>query len=226
MADYKYECHFCGQKFKLEARFMKHKCKEMKRDEELRTVVGQAAWLYYQEWMKTGRKLVPNPKSFLGSRYYNAFMRFARHVRKVHLPDVHGFIKFMREHNMEPYMWTSDQVYPKYLEYLDRRSPPTKRANTTIDTFLAIAEKSERDVSEIFDIIDADDVITLLRRRSISPWILLNSDKFKEFYATKTNGEERIIIESLIRPDFWVEKFAKNPKMVETMKVIVEELNL
>lgn len=127
---------------------------------------------------------------------------------------------------MEPTMWTNDIVYPKYLEYLDRRSPPTKRANTTIDTFLAIAERAECDVSEVFDVIDAHYVITLLRRRSISPWILLNSDKFKAFFATKTNGQERIILESLIRPEFWVDKFAKNPKMVETMKVIVEELNL
>lgn len=226
MADFKYECNFCNAKFKLEARFLKHNCKEMKRDAEFRTTIGQAAWMYYQTWMKTGRKLVPQPKSFLHSRFYNSFIRFAHHVKKVHLPDVNGFIQFMRDHNMTPTMWTSDQVYPKYLEYLDRRSPPTKRASTTIDTLYSIAEAADVDVSEVFDVLDASDVITLLRRRSISPWILLHSTKFKQFFATRMTGQERIILESLIRLDFWTEKFTKNPKMVEMMKVFVEELKL
>ena len=226
MADYKFECNFCNSKFKLEARFMKHNCKEMKRDAELRTVIGQAAWMYYQTWMKTGRKLVPQPKSFLGSRFYDSFIRFAYHVKKVHLPDVNGFIQFMRDHNMYPAMWTSDQVYPKYLEYLDRRSPPTKRASTTIDTLYTYAEAGGVDVGDVFDILDVSDVIALLRRRSISPWILLHSTKFKLFFANRTNGQEKIILNSLIRLDFWVEKFAKNPKIVEMMKEFVKELNL
>lgn len=226
MADYKYDCHFCGQKFKIESRFMKHKCKEMKRDEEFRSVVGQSAWMYYQTWMKTNRRMVPQPKSFLNSRSYNAFIKFAHHVRKVQLPDANAFIRFMQERNIPPVIWTSDQVYSLYLDYLDRKAPATQRAETTIDQFLKIAEVANVDVSEIFNVLEASDVIALLRRRSISPWILLNSSKFAQFYTTKTNSDERIVLESLIRPEFWKEKFAKNPKTVQLMKVFVEELNL
>ena len=226
MADYKYECHLCRQKFKIESRYMKHECKEMKRDKEFRTMVGQSAWLYYQTWMKTNRKLVPQPKSFLGSRYYNTFIKFSKHVRKVHLPDVNSFIRFMKDRGIQPTIWTNDQVYSLYLEYLDRKAPATKRAETTIDQFLKVAEAADVDVGEIFEILDASDVIALLRRRSISPWILLNSNKFTTFFTTKTNSDERIVLESLIRPEFWREKFAKNPKIVQMMKVFVKELNL
>jgi len=226
VADFKYDCHYCGQKFKLESRFMNHKCKEMKREEEFRSMTGQRAWMYYQTWMKTNRRMVPQPTSFLNSKLFNTFIKFSKHVNKVHLPDPNAFIRFMQERGIPPIIWTSDDAYTLYLEYLDRRAPARDRANTTIDQLLNIAEDSNVDVSDVFDILEASDVIALLRRRSISPWILLKSPKFTKFYATKTNNAERIILESLIRPDFWVDRFAKNPKMAQLMKVYVEELNL
>lgn len=226
MADFKYDCHFCGQKFKIESRFMKHNCTEMKRDVEFRTPVGQSAWMYYQTYMKTNRRMVPQPASFLNSRLYNTFIKFAHHVRKVQLPDPNAFIRFMQERGIQPIIWTNDDVYTLYLEYLDRKAPARDRANTTIEEFFKIADGTGVDVSDVFEVLDAGDVIALLRRRRISPWILLKSPKFTKFYATKTNNAEKIILESLIRPEFWVDKFSKNPKLAQLMKVYVEELNL
>ena len=205
---------------------MKHKCKQMKREEEFQSIIGQAAWLYYKNWMKVQQKLVPKSKSFLSSNFYNSFIKFSKHVRKVQLPDPNVFIRFMKDRGILPPIWTCDEVYSMYLEYLDRRAPATQRAATTTDMLLKIADLADVDVSEVFDVLEANDVIALLRRRSLSPWILLQSNKFRDFFANKTSSEERIILESLIRPDFWTDKFAKNPKSVQLMKVIVEELKL
>ncbi len=77
MKEHRYECQFCGTKFQSESRYLKHRCKQMIRDEEFRTPVGQAAWLYYQQWMKAYRRQAPKASSFLHSKYYNSFVRFA-----------------------------------------------------------------------------------------------------------------------------------------------------
>ena len=73
MAESRYQCHYCGQRFVLEKRFIKHKCKQMKREELFRTSIGQSAVLYYQMWMQAYRRGTPKPKSFLNSKYFDSF---------------------------------------------------------------------------------------------------------------------------------------------------------
>ena len=221
-----FECSFCHTKFVTEDRYLKHHCKQMQRDEEFRTTTGQAAWLFYQNWMKAYKRMVPSAQSFLKSKYYQSFFRFAQHVKKLNIPDVDAFIALMKEKDISPTIWTNDQVYALYLEYLDRRASPTSQAKITIDTLFKIAEIAECDVGEIFDVLQPNEVIALLRERRLSPWILLFSHNFKEFLIHKASDEQRIIMESIIRPHYWADKFKKNPNAVEMMKQYVEELGI
>ena len=85
---YKWECKFCGTRFKLENRYMVHRCKAMKRDEQIRTPLGQSAWSYYQKWMKAYRRAVPSIETFLTSNFYTTFIKFAKFAQKVGLPVV------------------------------------------------------------------------------------------------------------------------------------------
>jgi len=221
-----FECSYCSAKFVTEDRYLKHHCKQMQRNEEFRTPIGQAAWLFYQKWMKAYKRMVPNSQSFLKSKYYQSFNRFAQRVKKLNFPDVDAFVALMKEKDISPTLWTNDQVYAIYLEYLDRRASPLSQAKVTIDTLFKIADAAECEVNEIFDILQPNEVITLLRERRLSPWILLFSPKFKELLIHQTSDEQRIIMESIIRPHYWVDKFGKQPNDVEMMKKYVEELDI
>ena len=170
--------------------------------------------------------MVPSAQSFLKSKYYQSFFRFAQRVKKLNIPDVNAFIMLMKEKDISPTIWTNDQVYAIYLEYLDRRASPISQAKITIDTLFKISEAAECDVSEIFDILEPNEVITLLRERRFSPWILLFSHKFKHLLIHKASDEQRIIMESIIRPQYWAGKFKKNPNDVELMKKYVDELDI
>lgn len=226
MKEHHYECSFCHSKFVQESRYLKHHCKEMKRDEEFRTPNGQAAWLFYQKWMKAYRRMIPNPESYLKSRYYQAFARFAKLTKTLHFPDVDAFIRLMKENDISPTIWNNDQVYAMYIEYLDRRTTPLQQARTTIDTLFSVSEKLECDIGDIFDNIHANEIITLLRERRISPWILLFSKKFMVILQHRASPEQRIIIESIVRPQYWTKKFNNHPEEVQLMKKYVEELNI
>lgn len=221
-----FECKFCHTKFVREHRYLNHRCKEMERDEKFRTPEGQAAWSYYQKWMKAYRRMAPSPQSFLSSRYFQCFMRFTEHTRKVNLPDVDCFIRLMKEKDISPTIWVNDQVYGMYLEYLDRKSPPSQQARITIDTLFDLSEKYNCEVGEVFENLSANEVLDLLRKRQFSPWLLTFSKKFKNFILNETTTEQRIIMEQIIRPGYWQYKFQKYPKEVEAMRQYVKELGI
>lgn len=226
MKERKYQCKFCKTRFVYEDRFIAHRCKQMIRDEEFRTPEGQAAWIHYQSWMKAYRRMVPNSSGFLQSKYYNSFMKFARFCKDANVPDTETYIWLMKERDISPTIWTNDQVYGLYLEFMDRKLPPMKHAQITVDTILDLADDFQCTSSEVFDHITPNELIQLLRQRQLSPWILLHSGKFKHFFINKLSVEERIIMESIIRPPYWATKFQTCQSDVNQMKKFVSELKL
>lgn len=221
-----FSCSFCHTKFIHEARYMRHRCKQMIRDQESKSPTGIAAWTFYQQWMKSYKRLAPSSDTFLSSKYYQSFMRFVRHAHKVNMPDISSFILLMRDKDISPTIWTNDQVYGMYIEYLDRQAKPAKQATITIDTLFKIADQHDCDVEDIFNNVSPNEIIELLRQRRLSPWLLLFSIKFKEFLVKSTTAEQRIIMEQIIRPNYWAQKFKKFPNETQDMIKYIKELNL
>ena len=221
----RYQCQYCDQVYQQEQAYLNHRCKQMIRNEEIKTPLGQASWSYYQKWLKGQRKLAPGISTFLTSRYYQTFMNFAKFVKKVSIPDVDIYIKMMIELDMTPMLWCHNDVYTRYIEYLDRRADPLDRAKTTIDTLFRIAEAADADVDEVFDIMTPGELIGLLQQRRLSPWLLIKCAKFWGM-VQRCSPEETQIIESIIRPGYWRKKFTDMPEMALKMKAMAEELNL
>lgn len=227
MDDYLYECDYCHTKFKSEKRYMKHHCKEMQREEDFRSLNGQAALLFYKKWMKTKhRTSAVSIDAFKHSQYFYAFIRFVEFAKRTHLPDKDSYIELMVRQNIEPIYWTNDVAYAKYLEHITRVLSAERLIEITVQTIFDIADAGEVKVSEIFDILTPNDVIQLLQQRRISPWILLNSKKFMVFFRDKTNSEERVIMENLINPDYWSSRFQSNPEDWKLAKDSVAALEL
>lgn len=198
----------------------------MQRDAEFRTPEGQAAWLFYLKWMKAYRRGEPTVEAFLTSKFYNAFMKFSRFTKRVNIPDVDAYIWLMSKDDISPMMWTMDEAYARYIENTDRKLGANQNAKITIDTLFDLKDEYGCEVEDIFNIVEPNVIIQLLRQRRLSPWILLKSQKFKQFFKHSCSTEERMIMESIIRPAYWAEKFEQHPDDVEQMKVYIEALSL
>lgn len=222
----RFTCKYCHRTFVSEDKYLAHECKQMKRDAELKSPQGQAAWGYYQQWMRQMKKLPPPAQSFVTSKYFRTFMNFAKFVKDVDLPMPDKFIWFVTQKQFTPTMWMSDDVYTLYLEFLDRKVPPLEQAKISMNTLLNYADRRDFDVSEFFDRVEPYEVMHMVRVRKLSPWILLTSKKFKQFYIERTNDEQRMILESLIRPSYWAEKFKENPEALAQIRQIVEALGI
>lgn len=219
-------CRYCGKQFVREHHYLAHECKEMKRDRELQTPQGQTALTYYQLWMRTMKRNPPPASAFVTSRFYRTFMNFVQFCKNVDLPKPEKFIWLMVQKDYPPTMWATDDAYAIYIEFLDRKTSPMDQAMLSIDTLIAYADKHDVPLDDVFTVLKAPDIIHYLRTRRLSAWLLLFSKKFKHVFANETTVDQRLIIENLIRPEYWSDKLADNEETVNTIKMLVSEMGI
>lgn len=223
---YRFVCQYCEHSFTRENDYLNHNCDQKKRDAEVRTPLGQAAFQLFQDWNRSHKRSPPALESFLHSRYYRTFIKVAQYVKDVQIPDINLFMWFMKEKDYGPMMWMSDQVYVNFIEFLDRKTDPMYQVDISVKTLLELAEKYQTDISNIFKVIHPGEVITLLRVRKLSPWLLMFSQEYKDLYLKRTTADQRIHINALIRTDYWLKKFEKHPKEKELIREIIKEMHL
>lgn len=223
-----FECNFCGKSFTTERGYIKHTCKKHKRYKNHNTLEGQMAYSYYQLWFELQKKKVPDVIAFIGSNFYLSFMRFAEFVKSAELSHPDMFIRFMVDNKNTPTIWTNNIMYSKYLEYLDKGVDPMKQLKTTLEELSKISEEKECDISDIFNNIETNRIIDLIKKRRISPWVLLQSKKFMTMLKGLQEKEHSkfMIFLSLINPPYWSKRFKDNPKKLKTTEQILNKLNL
>lgn len=174
-------CGYCQHEFATEGGFMRHRCKGRLKLEELKSPTGQAAYLYYGEWMKLSKRSVPSIETFSTSRCYSSFIKFAEWASKTHLPSPTGFIRLMVESGVQPPLWCRDNAYALYLKNYDEVVPPDKQFIDSYDALLQLSDDHGVPVAAVFSVIGVDALLNLVQRRKLSPWFLVASETFREF---------------------------------------------
>lgn len=220
-----YVCRACHKTFVREQAYLDHECKQLKRENELKTPEGQASWQYFHTWMRQKKRMPPSAASFLASKYFRTFMNFTQFTKKVQLPLPDKFIWLMVKRDFPPTMWTLDEVYSQYLEFLDTKMPPVEQAKASINTLFEYADSHDIDAEDVFDKINPNELIHLVRLRKLSPWLLLCSKKFCVMFAN-LGEEQQAILETLIKPEIWAAKRDQYPDDINQIKMYVNELGI
>lgn len=197
----------------------------MQRNDEMDSVVGKAALMYYQEWMRMkGRNAARDEETFKSSKFYTAFINFAEWARKVRLLRPSDFIRKMVNKDFSPNYWTRDEIYMLYLEELDKL-PPMDQVEMSLKTLGAICENIDAEMSEVFSLMSGMDIIQLLRSRRLSPWLCLMSKRFRVAFVMLPK-EQQIIIETIIRADVWAEKLENHQEEAAKIRKLVAQNGL
>ena len=221
-----WKCEFCKKVLTNETYFMKHHCREKARSEELATPIGVAAYSFYCEWMKAYKRKPPTIDTFGTSRYYSAFIEFAKHVKKLNIHDPLKFLEIMCSKDVSPTMWRRDQCYSMYLEWMDKKQDPLEQVKTSIETLMDIAERDEvKNFSDIFIHLGVRHLAELIRLRKLSPWFLFCSKKFGE-YLKAISREESLELSAIINPAYWTTKLQENKMVVKEIMEINKEMGL
>lgn len=221
-----FECKFCNQRYVKEAQFKKHKCNLMERDEFVRTDKrGRFAFTVYKKWIKTRGYRTPGRDTFIESRYYNSILKFADFYYETMLPDVEDYIEFMVEDNYLPSLWTNATVYEQYMTAFDDRVRPLKQADITFKYLDIMARTLDCEPAEVFDYIYVNELVKLIQCRRLSPWVLLVSKRFHR-YMEECDPDEVLMLESMVNPDVWNQKFKAWPKSLRSIRKLTKELGL
>lgn len=218
-------CHFCNRRFKREVLFLKHDCKKKRRQQEIRTPIGQAAYSYYREWMRIRRFKEQSAAAFIDSNFYNAFINFAKMVQATNIGKPERYIQLMVECDIPPVLWCRDNAYAIYLDWVDTLSDPMDTVQNSIEYLIEMGKKLGVDLPNIIDALGSQQVLSLIRQRRLSPWVVFNSKKFGDMLRALSQDELKAF-NLVINSSYWAKKFQGNAELVQQIKNIIAEMGL
>jgi len=208
-----------------EAAFLDHVCQQMQRAHKMKTSEGVAAWLAYGSWLKFMGKKVPPQSGFISSRFYQSFIKFAAFVQATKLPNVESYIRHMVKYDIPPVIWTSDPIYNEWVRVNSTERSPSKLVQASALYLCKVAEVQNCDVAEVFSNTTSSEVGQWIRNGDVSPWLLLTSTKFKQWYAG-LDEDDRDHLARVLDIEEWADKIRSNPNTVTKTKAIVAEMGL
>lgn len=219
-----FRCEYCGRTYEKELYFLKHTCEAMQRAQIFDTQIGQAAFVMYQQWWRLRKRIPPGADKFKESTQFRAMVEFAKFQRKTKL-NFDVYVSMVINHDLAPEHWTRDDVYVKYLEYIDKTMTATEQIKLCVDYVMKLCDALECDTSQVFDGLEVMEVMQLIRDRKLSPWILLHSNGFKT-WLIKQEVDDQLKLQELIRPMYWKFRFQKEPESVANAKKIAKALGI
>lgn len=220
-----FQCKHCMKTFKRESTFMNHKCKEMIRLETIQTINGQQAYQFYKRWLLKCRKSTQTIEAFLNSTYFNAMLRFVDFCKSHNILDPIAYIDKMVELKISPSLWDRQEAYKFYLEKLDKQVDPYILAEKTLSIILELSNALEINACDLFDRLPLGEIVELIEKRHLSPWILLSSYSFKQWILSLDN-QEALLVMNAIKPEYWKVLFDQNQKVVLDMQMLAKEVGI
>lgn len=219
-----FRCEYCGRPYEKEVYFLKHSCEPMERAQIFDTPIGQSAFMIYQQWWRLRKRIPPGSDKFKESTQFRALVDFAKFTKRTKL-NLEVYLTIVINHDLSPEHWMRDDVYVKYLEYIDKTMSADEQIKFCVDYIMKLCDAVECDTSELFHNLEAMEVMQLIRDRKLSPWILMHSDGFRQ-WLLRQDSEVQSRMMDLIRPVYWKFRFQKEPAGVATAKKIAKALGI
>ena len=219
----KWVCEFCNKPFLKESAFLKHKCKQMERYEEMRTPMGQLAFSSYKRWLKTLGRPEGTADQFINSSFFTQMIKFAMLSVELKL-NVDDYIHYCCKKNYTPAMWCYQDVISAFL----LRSGDNNIKQEVIDSIsflLDLCDNADITMDELIDdVMTPKELHSLCKTGQISPWLFFNSSKLKN--KIKQCNQPTIIIkfQQLYDPSVWVNNMSL--EVNEELKDIAKRVGL
>jgi len=157
-----------------------------------------------------GYKQPTDLTSFAGTKNFQNYMRLAKMVKEVGVPDIELYLRAMIHYNKAHNTWTTNHSYKCFLEYMDDHIGAEQAVEESIGELQYYASKLEMTVPDLLDFMTLSEITTLVYQRKLSPWFVLNSKLIKQ-KVNKASEPEQTAFVNAIDADGWQVRFAKKP---------------
>lgn len=227
MEEKEFKCRYCGRGFRKESTLTAHVCEQKRRAQQEKDAgvqLGLQSYLRFYELTQGSAKL-KGYTDFCESPYYNAFVKFGRHMVNIKAINTRGFIDHVINTNKKLDYWTKDQFYEEFLYGHLRKENVKDALERSINTMTRWAEENDSTFNHFFLYANTNKATHLIRSGRISSWVIFNCDSGVAF-MDKLNDEQIQIIYPYIDPEFWKRKFVDYMADAEWVKHILKEAKL
>ena len=222
-----YICQYCNSGFTKEKTLAVHVCEQKRRalaKTEKHVVIG---FTTYDRFYKLTQhvKHEKTYEDFAKSPYYNAFVKFGSFVSNVNPLYPDKFIEYVVKSGVKLDHWCRDELYDEYVLDLIRRESVETALERSLKHMMEWAEANNAQWNHYFHYVSLSRATYDVKDGKISPWLVFNSASGKDMLK-KFNDEQLSAISKIIDPQFWMNKFKKQPADVELVKQIVKESNI
>jgi hypothetical protein len=171
-----FECERCYKEWKTKKGLDNHKCTMVERMATLNEKHGMMGLISFTIW--AGSR-TPNIQTFIESRYFNAFIRFARFIDTYNIPNHSKYIEFLISKRLSPDKWTNDLAFREFLKTIEIESA-TVRFEISMNNLMKIARKNDKTLPEIFEILSLNQFRRLIETKNIDKWTIFYSKIFQK----------------------------------------------
>ena len=223
-----YKCRYCEREFRKESTLTAHLCEQKRRwqqEKETGVQFGLRAYLKFYETTQGSARL-KSYEDFVNSPYYNAFVRYGRHLVAIRVINSDSFTTWLLKNNKKLDQWCKDAFYEEWLlEHLKREAPQDalERALREMEDYAGNSDIAS--FSHYFKYGNTNRICHHICTGRVSPWVVFNCDSGIE-WLDHLNEEQILLIMPYINPDYWNHKFKDYMADVEWCKHILKEAGL
>lgn len=219
-----YTCEFCGKEFRRESTLSLHNCEQKKRivqKNEPGVQMGYQAYLHFYEVTQGSAKL-KTYDDFSDSPYYNAFVKFGRHIRKIKALAPLLFTDWLIRNNKKLDKWCRDDYYEEFLVQYLQNEKADEAVARFIEHCLEWSETSDAEYRHIFWLGSPNKICYYITLGKISPWVVYNCDSGVKFLE-ELNEEQVQYVFKWIEPTYWQKKFVDYTGDTEWVKSTLKD---
>ena len=175
--------------------------------------------------LSAGNKKEKTYEDFVGSPYYNAFVKFGSFISNVRPLYPDRYIDYVVTSGVKLDHWARDELYEKYaLEFILKEDVHTA-LERSVNTMAEWAKENNAHWNSYFNYISLNRAVWDIKDGKISPWLLLNCTSGKAMLG-KFNDEQLGMVYHVINPEHWAIRFKRLPNDVQLVKDVAKESNL
>ena len=147
---------------------------------------------------------------FCNSAYYNAFVKFGRHMMHINPLYPEKYIDYVILSKIKLDHWARDDLYEEYLIETLKVEPIESALQRSIATMMDWAEEQHAQWADYFRLVNTNRAVAHIQQGKISPWLLLGCTAGKNLLKS-LNDEQLQLVSKIIALDFWTQRIKSSP---------------
>ena len=227
MSKQKFVCGYCQKAYTNERTLAAHMCVKKRRYIDRDTVASRIGLELFRRFyeLNTATKAPKRIEEFIDSKYYNSFIKLAKHIIDLRPVDQARFVDYVFQSGVKDRDWCKDRVYESYILDLLQKEATNRALERSIKTMGAWSEETGHELNTFFANVNPQAATQMIKMGKISPWVLYLAGTADALW-NRLSEEQVQMVCSTVNPKIWKARFQKKTEDCDFVRSILEEAGL